>query len=373
MQADLHSFATGRKPIGCVEATCLKTVVASHAGPHSGPMNTDTPTEVPAVSDPRALRDALATFTTGVTIVTTRNAAGAPFGVTVNSFNSVSLDPPLVLWSLAKTSRSLEAFEQAEYWAVHILSAEQDALSTRFARPSENKFEGIELESGLQGTPLLPRCTTRLQCRTSFRYEGGDHIIFVGQIVAFDRSERAPLVFHGGKYAVATPKTPPLTLAPRAGAPIDTRFGEERLGYLLWRASQQFHLRMQPTLAARQLTQEELVVLMPLFHNDGRSVSAFCSTLADLGLDAATSTLDRLVARGLIRIEADTGRLFLTSCGRQEILQVFAMTQAIESECLSRLGDWDSVSLKNLLKLFIVQTNPGLPHPWDPENAVPQT
>jgi 3-hydroxy-9,10-secoandrosta-1,3,5(10)-triene-9,17-dione monooxygenase reductase component len=335
-------------------------------------MNTDSPTEVRAASDPRALRDALATFTTGVTIVTTRNAKGAPFGVTVNSFNSVSLEPPLVLWSLAKTSRSLEAFQRAEYWAVHILSAEQDALSTRFARAGENKFEGIELESGIQGTPLLPRCTTRLQCRTSFRYEGGDHIIFVGQIVGFDRSDRAPLVFHGGKYAVATRKTPPLTLAPRAGAPIDTRFGEELLGYLLWRASQQFHLRMQPTLAARELTQEELFVLMPLFHNDGRSAAAFCSTLADLGFDAARSTIDRLAARGLIQIDPETRRLFLTSRGHHEILQVFAMTQAIESECLSQLGDWDSVSLKNLLKLFILQTNPGLPHPWEAEDPEPQ-
>lgn len=335
-------------------------------------MNTDSPNKVPATSDPRALRDAFATFTTGVTIVTTRNTEGAPFGVTVNSFNSVSLDPPLVLWSLAKTSRSLEAFQSAEHWAVHILSAEQEALSTRFARSSENKFEGIELESGIQGTPLLPLCTTRLQCRTAFRYEGGDHIIFVGQIVAFDRSDRAPLVFHGGKYAVATRKTPPLTLASREGAPIDTRFGEEFLGYLLWRASQQFHLRMQPTLTARELTQEELFVLMPLFHKDGRSADAFCSTLADLGLGAATSAIDRLADRGLIRVETETRRLFLTERGRDEILQVFAMTKAIESECLGQLGDWDSVSLKNLLKQFIVLTNPGLPHPWDAEETEPQ-
>lgn len=335
-------------------------------------MNTESPTEVRATSDPRALRDALATFTTGVTIVTTRDAEGAPFGVTVNSFNSVSLEPPLVLWSLAKTSRSLEAFQRAEHWAVHILSTEQDALSTRFARAGENKFEGIELESGIQDMPLLPRCTTRLQCRTSFRYEGGDHIIFVGQVVAFDRSDRAPLVFHGGKYAVATRKTPPLTLAPREGAPIDSRFDDEFLGYLLWRASQQFHLRVQRTLAARELTQEEFFVLMPLFHNDGRGAAAFCSTLADLGLGAATSAIDRLAARGLIRIEPDTRRLFLTPTGHDEILQVLAMTKAIESECLGQLGPWESVSLKNLLKQFIVQTNPGLPHPWDAEEAEPQ-
>lgn len=335
-------------------------------------MNTDSPNKVAAASDPRALRDAFATFTTGVTIVTTRNSAGAPFGVTVNSFNSVSLEPPLVLWSLAKTSRSLDAFQSAEYWAVHILSADQEALSTRFARTSENKFEGIELESGIQGTPLLPLCTTRLQCRTAFRYEGGDHIIFVGQIVAFDRSDRAPLVFHGGKYAVATRKTPPLTIAPREGAPIDTRFGEEFLGYLLWRASQQFHLRMQATLAARKLTQEELFVLMPLFHNDGRSAAAFCETLTELGLGAATSAIDGLVARGLIHAEAASRRLFLTAEGRDEIHAVLAMTKSIESECLSQLGDWESVSLKNLLKQFIVQTNPGLPHPWDAEDTAPQ-
>ena len=136
-------------------------------------MTTDSPTELPVASDPRSLRDALATFTTGATIVTTRNAEGAPFGVTVNSFNSVSLEPPLVLWSLAKTSRSLEAFRCAEHWAVHILSAEQDALSTRFARAGDNKFEGIGLESGIQGTPLLPRCLLHGSTPWSFSDQWG--------------------------------------------------------------------------------------------------------------------------------------------------------------------------------------------------------
>ena len=96
--------------------------------------------------DPQAFRAALGTFTTGVTIITTRAADGEAVGITANSFNSVSLNPPLVLWSLAKNARSLAAFSGAKHWNVHVLSADQEALSGRFARQGEEKFAGLELD-----------------------------------------------------------------------------------------------------------------------------------------------------------------------------------------------------------------------------------
>ncbi|MCI0996494.1 flavin reductase family protein, partial [Pseudomonas corrugata] len=156
--------------------------------------------------DPKEFRRTLGTFTTGVTIITTRTADGTPIGLTANSFNSVSLDPPMVLWSLAKTSRSLEAFTVAEHWAVHILAVDQESLSDRFAKSSEDKFAGVQVQSGIGDTPLLSGCSSRLQCKTLFQYEGGDHIIFVGEVLDLDRNEIPPLVFHAGNCAMAARK-----------------------------------------------------------------------------------------------------------------------------------------------------------------------
>jgi len=141
--------------------------------------------------DAKGFRQALGSFATGVTIITTRAPDGEPLGLTVNSFNSVSLDPPMVLWSMAETALSLPIFRDAEYWAVHVLSSAQEDLSTRFAMRSEDKFAGLDLEEGIGGIPMLTNCTARFQCKTAFQYEGGDHVIFVGEVQAYDQEETA--------------------------------------------------------------------------------------------------------------------------------------------------------------------------------------
>lgn len=168
--------------------------------------------QIPTI-DPREFRNALGAFATGVTIITTRADDGTPVGITANSFNSVSLDPPLVLWSLAKTSQSLSAFETTKHWAVHILSEDQEELSNRFARRGADKFAGTQPSEGIARLPLLSGCATRLQCETAHVYEGGDHLIFVGRVLSFDHNECAPLAFQGGRYAVVAPKPQPVMRA----------------------------------------------------------------------------------------------------------------------------------------------------------------
>ncbi len=160
--------------------------------------------------DTREFRAALGCFATGVTVITTCAPDGTLVGLTANSFNSVSLDPPMVLWSLARKAWSLPVFLEAHYWAVHVLASDQEALSNRFARAGEDKFAGLALETSPRGLPLLPDCTARFECRTAFHREGGDHVIFVGEVEAFERSERPPLVFLSGQYAQATcrPRSP---------------------------------------------------------------------------------------------------------------------------------------------------------------------
>lgn len=150
--------------------------------------------------DPQSFRNALGSFVTGVTIVTARDETGAPVGLTANSFNSVSLDPPMVLWSLSLYSGSLPVFRTAESWAVHVLAADQQAMSDRFATPGVDKFAGLELADGSEGAPLIDGCAARFGCRARFEYEGGDHAIFLGEVVDFDQRDADPLIYHSGQY-----------------------------------------------------------------------------------------------------------------------------------------------------------------------------
>lgn len=150
----------------------------------------------------RTLRDALGAFATGVTVVTALDPDGRAIGLTVNSFNAVSLDPSLILWSLSLASPNLVAFRQASHFAVNVLAADQQAVSERFAQRNSDKFTGIEWREGLGGTPLLAGCCAVLECRNEIQHAGGDHLIFIGRIEGCSREDRAPLVFHGGHYRV---------------------------------------------------------------------------------------------------------------------------------------------------------------------------
>lgn len=151
--------------------------------------------------DSAEFRNALGRFATGVTIVTTADAEGRRFGVTANSYNSVSLDPPLVLWSLAKTSRSMDAFRQCEAFAIHILGAHQEELAKRFASRGNDKFAELDTHEGYAGVPLFDDCVAHFECVTENRFEGGDHTIFLGRVVNFEACDHEPLLFHRGSFA----------------------------------------------------------------------------------------------------------------------------------------------------------------------------
>jgi len=148
-----------------------------------------------------AFRQALGMFATGVTIVTARDAAGQRVGLTANSFNSVSLAPPLVLWSLSRHAGSLPAFSTGSHYAINILAAEQRALAERFASPEVDRFEGVALREGAGGAPLIDGAAAVFECFNRSRYQEGDHIIFVGEVESCTwRAGASPLIFHGGRY-----------------------------------------------------------------------------------------------------------------------------------------------------------------------------
>ncbi|MCK9505089.1 MAG: flavin reductase family protein [Porticoccaceae bacterium] len=151
--------------------------------------------------DPKAFRQALGAFATGVTVITTRAADGSDAGITASSFNSVSLDPPLILWSQGKDSDSFSIFRDAEYFAVHVLAENQRDISDRFAFGEGDKFNGLKIERGIGGVALLDGSAARFVCRSAARYEGGDHVIIVGEVLEFEAWSLPPLIFCGGRYA----------------------------------------------------------------------------------------------------------------------------------------------------------------------------
>jgi flavin reductase (DIM6/NTAB) family NADH-FMN oxidoreductase RutF len=150
--------------------------------------------------DPRDFRNALGTYATGVTIITAAGDAGTPHGLTCNSFTSVSLNPPLVLWSLVVYSRNMSVFQNASHFAVNVLGASQQALAVKFATSSNRKFEGVAWRPGRGGAPLLSGCVAHFQCRTVDRYYGGDHVIFLGAVEAYNYASDESLLFARGKY-----------------------------------------------------------------------------------------------------------------------------------------------------------------------------
>lgn len=302
-----------------------------------------------AIVDQRILRDAFGSFATGVTIVTTAGPAG-DIGLTANSFSSVSLDPPMVLWSLARSSSSIDAFRSGGHFAVHILSAEQEALSTRFASKGIDRFEGLALDRGPDGIPMLPDCMARFACRTAYQYEGGDHVIFVGEILDFSHSARKPLVFHGGRYGMLLPR--------QSIAVADTahEFSNLSSDDLLYQVSNAYFRTRQAVvtdLGHHGWSAEEYAVLSIIGREDGLCMPEIVARSEELRGQAVSSAIvQKLVAQGLL-CEAESTleqpRVGLTPEGRLAVMKLMAIRKSSETDVQGNLDPSEVQLLKHLL------------------------
>ncbi len=163
------------------------------------------PSVAPRFSPPE-FRAALSMFATGVTIVTARTDTGKLIGLTANSFNSVSMSPPLVLWSLSQSASTLSAFQDGSHYAINILSADQQDLARQFATSGIDRFAGVSFTTGAGGAPLIDGAAATFECFNRSRYAEGDHVIFVGQVEhCTHRIEKSPLLYHGGKFYAEHP------------------------------------------------------------------------------------------------------------------------------------------------------------------------
>lgn len=314
-----------------------------------------TPTEArgsapTAGFDKRSLRDAFGSFATGVTIVTTAGPNGSDIGLTANSFSSVSLDPPMVLWSLARTSANIDAFRNSGHFAVHILSADQETLSARFASKVADRFEGLALDRGPDGIPMLPDCMARFACKLAYQYEGGDHVIFVGEIVDFGHSARKPLVFHGGRYGMLLPK--------QAAAAADSADALSNLSSddLLYQVSNAYFRTRQAVvdeLGHHGWTADEYAVLSIIGQEDGLRMPEIVARSERFRGQAISDTIvQALIARGLLRTgEAmdELAKLRLTAEGRLAVMELIAIRKSSEVDVQGSLDPSEVQLLKHLL------------------------
>lgn len=311
----------------------------------------------------RELRIALGAFATGVTIVTTRDPAGQDVGLTVNSFSSVSLQPPMVLWSLSRASLSLPAFLGAECFAVHVLAADQEDLSTLFATRGMDKFAGLQVGRGAGDIPLLDGCAARFQCRTTYHYEGGDHVIFVGEVLAFEQTDRKPLVFHDGAYAIAARKA-----RPAQSEHLETQttredgFSRDFLLYLLGQAHYGLFRRLRRELQEQGLTESDLLVLSLLGAEDNQTVADLDSRVAYTGTIVTYDQIAHLAAAQFVSLQGaydpERVRASLTERGRQAVIRLAAATKAAEADAERDLGYDEVALLKQWLRNIIHTAGP---------------
>lgn len=160
---------------------------------------------IPLSFTKRNFRDALAQFATGVTVICARGADARYAGFTANSFNSVSLDPPLIVWSLAAGSDTLTALQQAERYTVNVLAHDQVELARRFSRPHADRFAGVPYRIGVAGAPLIEGCIAWFECRHHAQHRAGDHALFIGEVEHCERRNGIGLVFHHGRYGTTRP------------------------------------------------------------------------------------------------------------------------------------------------------------------------
>lgn len=306
---------------------------------------------VNATFDPRAFRRALGNFATGVTVVTAADASGRKVGVTANSFNSVSLDPPLVLWSIDKRSNSHEVFEQASHFAVNVLAADQIDLSNNFARPREDRFAEVEFEPGAGGAPVFADCAARFHCEKYQQVDGGDHWIMLGKVVAFDDFGRSPLLYHQGAYSMVLPHTR-MTRRDENQAPSSHFQGRlsHNLYYLMTQAVRAYQSGYQPRQLSTGLRTSEARMLMVLENDAGLSASELLREVA-MPVREIEEAVANLKRKGLVN--DDDQRVRLTAAGVEQTEDLWTIAREQQDKVFAGFSEAQIDTFKTVLRQLI--------------------
>jgi len=309
-----------------------------------------TPSTEPAFS-PHEFRRALGNFATGVTIVTAVSPEGEKVGVTASSFNSLSMDPPLILWSSIKESLSCAIFESASHFAVNILASDQMDMSNHFARQNEDKFAGVDWEPGIGGAPIFPNCAGRFQCEAYDKLDGGDHWIFVGKVVAFDDFGRPPLCFHQGSYSMVFghPGSAPKQKDEPAKITSEGRM-DDHLFFMMLQAVRAYQVHYSPKVKSLELSLIEsrsLLVLSDLSGSDAEDLVGHINA----PVPEVREALVNLADRGLVDCEGD--KYTLTEKGLSKTKDVWKLAETHEKEAFESFDEDQIKTFTEVLRKII--------------------
>jgi len=297
--------------------------------------------------DAREFRSALGQFPTGVTVITAVDKKGEPIGCTASSFNSVSMDPALILWSVDKGAFSADIFANAEYFAVNVLSEAQVSTSNRFAGRGEDKFKEVSYAKGLGDTPLLEGCCARFECKTWSVNEGGDHLIIVGEVLKYHyNNSLTPLVFSRGSYAITAQHPNGCSQNKDSGG--SHAFLDDYLLYLLNSTISKYRQELYPQLFdGCDITPEQWRIMTLLSDVLAYDLDGL-SKLVMQPLEDLIASLDILKDKGILKIIDD--KITLTKNGTTLQQKLFDIARKHEITMLSHLTKEQSRVLKDGLK-----------------------
>lgn len=296
--------------------------------------------------DPKDFRRALGKFPTGVTVITTRGADGEPIGMTASSFNTLSMDPALILWSIDKSAYSLDAFSKGKGFAINVLRHHQLELSNGFARRGEDKFAGVEISDCSNGAPLLPDTAAWFACTTWEVYEGGDHFIIVGEVTDYSYADNvSSLVFHNGRYAV--PATHPAGHPPVKSLEAHGFLGDYLL-YQLRQTMNAYAVDFYPRLSEFRVTVEEWRILTLLGDGEPMTLETISGYVSQ-PLRTLAETGEWLQEKELLTV-INNDSFQLTEKGQQTATRMLDMAIKHEQKILSVLDESEQSMFKGMLK-----------------------
>lgn len=300
--------------------------------------------------DPRSFRKCLGQFGTGVTVIATDHD-GQLAGTTVGSFSSLSLDPPLVLWSIAKSARSAAIFQNAVCFTINVLAEDQIHISQHFSSSSDKKFASIQSIKGHNGCPVLPGIVALFECRREATLEGGDHWIIIGKVQRFVRHSGKPLLFVQSKYAVH--QIHPL-LESSSAAPVTSpneHGATAELSSLILNAARLRLGGFEIHRRAEGLNHLQTRVLFGLLSNAGQTADDLAQEIFATPIDSADAIAE-LVERGLLYQDSKE-KVSLTETGREKCEAIRVRNDRYEAECLAGFGEGQVRTVRDFLKAFV--------------------
>ena len=301
------------------------------------------------------LRKAFSQFPTGVTVITCTDKNNSPVGVTASSFNSVSMDPPLVLWSVDKGAFSAAIFNDAEHFAVNVLAENQVALSNKFAGRGTDKFADVNYSKGIGDSLLLAGAIAQFECKTWEVYEGGDHLIIVGEIIkqTVDFSH-PPLVFSQGSYAATS--THPEMMKPKLNFLQEEEFLSDYLPYLLRKSYSLYSEKLYPYLESKYgVSPEQWRVIIALTKKEQLPFEELANLVMQ-PIESLADIIKELVIENVLD-DSLTGFLKLTEEGQKKGQELQCAMQSFEENLFKNFSSEQSMELRKLLQEFMCNLN----------------